>query len=109
MESGVLVTIDLSWSVPIPSDYYLELYGSEGTIALPPLRYKRKGDTKWSEYKAESEDVFAKETAHFVDCILGKGKPIVDGLDGLRTQEVIDAVYKSCRENSSIRVKKIEV
>lgn len=109
MESGALVTIDLSWSIPISSQYYLELYGSEGTITSPPLRYKRKGDTEWSEYKTREEDIFAKETAHFVNCILGKGKPIVDGLDGLRTQEVVDAAYKSCKESLWIKVKKEEV
>ena len=104
MESGALVSIDLSWSVPVPSDHYLEVYGSEGTITLPPLRYKRKDEIKWSEYKTKQEDVFAKETTHFVNCILGKEKPIVSGLDGLRTQEVIDAAYKSYKENLWIEV-----
>jgi len=109
MENGVLVTIDLSWSVSVPSEYYLEIYGSEGTITLPPLRYKRKGDAGWTEHKVQSEDIFAKETAHFVDCILGKRKPIVDGLDGLRTQEVMDSAYKSCRENCWVEVKRAKV
>lgn len=109
MESGTLATIDLSWSVPIPSDYYLELYGSEGTILLSPLKYKRKGDKEWTEYKSPEENVFAKETSHFVNCILGSEKPIVTGLDGLRTQEVIDAAYKSCRDGLWVKVKREEV
>ena len=109
MESGALVTISLSWSAPIPPEHYLEIYGSEGTITLSPLKYRRKGDKEWTEYNVENESVFGKETAHFVDCILGKGKPIVDGVDGLRTQEVMDAAYKSCRENCWIEVKKAEV
>ncbi|PJA61448.1 MAG: hypothetical protein CO162_06225, partial [bacterium (Candidatus Ratteibacteria) CG_4_9_14_3_um_filter_41_21] len=109
MENGALVTIDLSWSVPIPSEHYLEIYGSEGTITLPPLRYRRKDAQEWTKYEVQNENVFAKETAHFVNCILKKEKPIVDGLDGLRAQEVIDAAYKSCRENCRVEVKKAEI
>ena len=59
--------------------------------------------------EVQNENVFAKETAHFVNCILKKEKPIVDGLDGLRAQEVIDAAYKSCRENCRVEVKKAEI
>ena len=63
---------------------------------------------EWSEYKVEDENIFAKETLHFVNCILKREKPIVTGLDGLRTQEVIDAAYESCEGNLWIKVEREE-
>lgn len=113
MENGALGTIDLSWSIPIPQDFYLEIYGSEGSImiGLNNLRYKTQKTKKWVEVKKnkESLDPFGKEVNHFIECIQGKESPIVDGVDGLRALEVIEAAYESANQKTWTKVKLTEI
>ena len=109
MENGALGSIDLSWSIPIPQDLYLEIYGSEGSImvGLNNVRYRTERSGKWVEVRKnkESLDPFSKEVNHFVECIQRKESPIVDGVDGLRAMEVIEAVYESANQKTWIKVK----
>ncbi len=48
MENGALGTTDLSWSIPIPQDLYLEIYGSKGSImvGLNDVRYQAERSKK---------------------------------------------------------------
>jgi len=108
MKKGALATIDLSWSIPVPSDYYIEIYGSKGTILIgwSGVRYKTS-DEDWIELKNDSEarNPFIIEIEHFTKCIKGEEKPIVTGLDGLRVQEVIEAAYDSISSKDYQEVK----
>jgi predicted dehydrogenase len=48
---------------------------------------------------------FSKEVNHFVECIQGKESPIVEGVDGLRALEVIEAAYESANQKTWTKVK----
>jgi predicted dehydrogenase len=109
MENGALGSTDLSWSIPIPQDLFLEIYGSEGSImvGLNNVRYRTERSGKWVEVRKnkDSLDPFSKEVNHFVECIQGKESPIVEGVDGLRALEVIEAAYESANQKTWTKVK----
>jgi len=109
MENGALGNTDLSWSIPIPQDCYLEIYGSEGSIMIGSnsVRYQTERSKKWIEVRKnkESLDPFSKEVNHFIECIQDKESPIVDGVDGLRALEIIEAAYESANQKSWTKVK----
>jgi len=105
MENGSFGTIDLSWSIPYPQSFYLEVYGSEGSIMVgwDTLRYRNREMKEWIEEKEKfnaEEKAFTREINHFVDCIKGKETPTVNGVDGLRALEVIETAYKSSKEKN---------
>ncbi|GAH51252.1 unnamed protein product, partial [marine sediment metagenome] len=110
MESGSFGTIDLSWSIPYPQSFYLEVYGSEGSIMVgwDILRYQTNKTKKWTEVKGglKEEDAFIKEINHFVNCIKGREAPIVSGVDGLRALEIVEAAYRSNEEKVWINIKR---
>ncbi len=113
MENGVLGTIDLSWSVPVPHDFYLEIYGSEGSIMIGSngLRYQTKRSREWVVVEKEKKtlDSIGKEVSHFVQCVQNEEQPIASGIDGLRALEVIEAAYESANQGIWIEVESSKV
>jgi perosamine synthetase len=99
MEGGFFGTIDLSWNLPVPSSTYLEIYGEDGTILLKSdgIAYKFK---MWNEWKTipnqlNVKEAFSRQINHFVDSIVRHKSTIVNNEDGLRTQIILEAAYKS--------------
>ncbi|KXA90626.1 hypothetical protein AKJ57_04030 [candidate division MSBL1 archaeon SCGC-AAA259A05] len=108
MKSGSVGTVNLSWSVPHPSPYYLEVYGSENSILVGwnGLYLYDKDKEEWTETGKSSGEkkAFQKEISHFVDCIEEKETPAASGEDGLKALEIIEAAYRSEREGNWVRV-----
>ena len=98
LQSGCFATLAVTWSVPVPSTHYAEIYGSEGTILLGggDSRYRFGGEKEWIRIEGGLKQIGA-QMGHFVECIQNKTRPIVTGIDGLRVQEIIHAAYKSHR------------
>jgi perosamine synthetase len=106
LASGTTGTIDLSWSTPVPSLTYLEIYGENGTLLLSPgsLTYKFKD---WSEWKVENRQLdpnpgFLRQIDHFVEAVEGRKDLIVGAQDGLEAQKVIEAAYESIKLSEAI-------
>ena len=99
LKNGTRGVIDLSWSAPIPSKAYLEIYGEDGTalLDLQGISYKFK---TWDEFKRipnklTVKQAFALQIDHFVECILGQAPSIVHNEDGLKAQMAIESAYAS--------------
>jgi predicted dehydrogenase len=60
----------------------------------------RSGDIVIPE--VSGPEPLAAECAHFIDCILGRSKPINDGLSALRVLRALEAADRSMRENSAL-------
>ena len=96
---GVLGTLNCSWVTPV-SDSFVRIHGSEGGAvidynAAAGLRYKVAGDADWTEMQIDAPDRFARQAAHFLDCVEGKTCPLVSGKDGLAVMRVIESAYES--------------
>jgi dTDP-4-amino-4,6-dideoxygalactose transaminase/predicted dehydrogenase len=108
LANGVTGTAEMSWSLPIPSKTYLEIYGENGAALLDfeGISYKFK---TWDEWKRipnglDVKGAFARQTDHFITSIITKNPSIVCREDGEKSQVVIRAAYESSREGKTIRV-----
>ncbi len=102
-ETGIVGSLDISWSVGIGPSTCFEIYGSEGTVLIEwsSIRYRRRDEKDWTVEASNlpEDDAFRNETKHFINVVLGKEKPVVDGVDGIRAVEIIEAAYKSAEKN----------
>lgn len=98
-KGGVLGTLNCSWVTPV-AEAFVRIHGSEGLAvidynAAAGLRYKTADDADWTERHFDEPDRFARQAAHFLDCVEGKCEPRVGGQDGLAVMGVIEAAYES--------------
>lgn len=93
---GAIGTIEASWSSPA-SGNVIEVYGTEGAIVVDYFKtgisYYLTSTAKWEERENEGPDRFTLQARHFVDCVRNGSKPIVDGVDGMRANEIVDTVF----------------
>ena len=97
---GAIGTIEASWTSP-GSANIIEVYGTDGAIVIdyskPGVRFMVANSGQWQEEECSGPDRFVMQARHFVDCVRNGSKPIVDGTDGLRAAEVVDAAYAFAR------------
>jgi perosamine synthetase len=98
LKNGTTGSIEVSWTTPLPSAHYCEIYGEEGTmlLGLSGLSYKFKTWTDWKQVpnKGTPKDGFNRQLNHFVECIQGKHPHIVKPEDGLETQLLLEKAYQ---------------
>jgi predicted dehydrogenase len=98
-KSGVLASIDLSWSVSKEQPYYLSVYGSAGTLLIgwKESKYRRFTDDEWTVFgKGYSKvDAFTRQLDNFAGAILGNEPLVVAPADALASVQVIEAAYRS--------------
>jgi predicted dehydrogenase len=91
---------------------FLQVHGERGWAALNPAfafeeerRLFGKIQGRWFEQKFKVIDEFVLELDAFAECI-GRGRdPEPDGMEGLRDIAIIQAVYRSARENRTVQIK----
>lgn len=107
-KSGVMGTIDLSWSLNKEAPVYISIYGTEGTLLIgwKSSQYKLHGKGKVETFGKgyDKQKAFLNQGRHFIDCIRGKAKPVITPLDGLESVKVVEKVYESGRINKWIKV-----
>ncbi len=123
-ENDAIGVIDLSWSQRGGMDRRQEIYGTDGTIFIGnPLTdsslliFSEKGLSEgiYSEKRELSKgwaspslfkftDPFFRSIENFVTSILDDETPIITGEEGKRTQEVVEASYKSAQTGRPVLV-----
>jgi predicted dehydrogenase len=97
--SGVLGSIDLSWSVSKELPYFIAIYGSGGTILVgwKESKYRRSGDADWTVFGAgyNKFEAFQKQIENFAGAVRGEEPLRVSPEDALASVEVIEAAYRS--------------
>ena len=105
LASGVRGVMDLSWTLPVPSKTYLEIYGQEGSLVLDfeGLAYKFKTWDQWKRIpnQATMKEAFARQMEHFVGAIQGASVRVTNLEDGMRSQELIDKAYSSLNKENT--------
>ncbi|WP_130860691.1 Gfo/Idh/MocA family protein [Gracilibacillus phocaeensis] len=116
MESGVIFTIDPSWSRPkvFPTwgDVTMEIVGTEGSLSIDAFKQHfllysdRKNTVQQLPWLEDMDQVLIND---FVQCIQQKREPSITGEDGLRALEVVKAAYQSAEINQVVPIEKVEV
>lgn len=125
--SGAIATISVSDSIVAPWSWELTarenpaypatsescylIGGSAGGMSLPDLRvWHHDGAPDWwtpisaRNLTCRMEDPLAVQMAHFAQVILGREAPLVSGIEGLRSLEVVEAVALSSETGREITI-----
>ncbi len=118
--NGVAGTLDTSWSTPGYPVEQTEIFlqGSSGVLEMSDTRLHlylnqstgeyEKGWTTWHRASTDKAafdlspqyggEGYYNEDVHFIEACLCKQSPRVSWIDGLRVQEMMDALYRSASE-----------
>ena len=95
--SGVMGSIDLSWSLNKELPYYLSIYGSNGTLHVgwKEAKYRRTGDQEWTPFAGgyDKLQAFGAQIDNFVRAVRREEPPLIGLVDALASVEVIEAAY----------------
>jgi predicted dehydrogenase len=100
--SGVLGSIDLSWSVNKEQPYFIAIYGSAGTLLVGwrESKYRRSSDKDWNVFGNgyDKVDAFVRQLENFAAAIQGRAPLVVSPTDALASVEVIEAAYRAMQQ-----------
>lgn len=107
--SGIVANCISSYSSP-HNGY--RVIGTEGWIDMEPatpyngqtMTIRKDGVTAPRTLPAPVKNQFAGQLDHLAECILNNRTPIVAGEEGLADLRVIEAIYRSAAERTSVRI-----
>jgi predicted dehydrogenase len=101
--SGVMGSIDLSWSLHKEIDSYIDVYGSAGTVRVgwKQSKYRQASSPDWVVFGNGYNKVQAmgSQVRNFAKTLLGEEKLLITGNDAIASVEVIEAAYRSMRDS----------
>lgn len=105
---GARATIDLSWSIDKERPWYLEVYGSEGTIQVgwQSSRYRQRTSSDWVEFGTgyDKTQAMHDQVANFARAIAWEEPLRITAIDALASVDVMEAAYKSLSNDDWIEV-----
>jgi len=109
LPGGGVGTLDMSWAAPHQPWYqFLIVYGTKGRITTlgddVTIATRDAVETIPRPDDLPEHDSFIGEVRHFGECLRDGIAPGTDIHDALRTQEFLDAAYRSAKENRLISV-----
>jgi predicted dehydrogenase len=106
--SGVLGSIDLSWSINKEQESYINIYGTHGTlwIGWKESRYRQSGARDWVVFGKGYDKIqaFRSNIDNFARAIQGEEALRIGADDALASVEVIETAYADLRRNHWIPV-----
>jgi len=99
--AGVMGSVDLSWSLNKELDWYVNIYGSHGTIQVgwKESRYRQAGGKDWVVFGTGYHKVnaFRTQIQNFARAVRGEEKLLVTTDDAIASVDVVEAAYRSLR------------
>lgn len=96
--TGVMGTVDLSWSLNKELDWYLNIYGSGGTLQVgwKQSRFRSSGGD-WVVFGNgyQKTQAFRSQLSNFARAIRGTEKLLITAEDAIASVDVIEAAYRS--------------
>ena len=106
--SGVICSIDLSWSISKHRDSFLDIYGSRGAISVgwKSSSYIDFADGKWVAFGNGYNKVqaFRSQIENFAKAIRGEEPLLITGEDAMASVSIIDSAYRALRQNQWVPV-----
>jgi predicted dehydrogenase len=101
--SGVIGSIDLSWSINKEADSYINIYGSNGTVFVgwKESKYRQSSSRDWIIFGRGYDKIqaFRNQINNFSKAIRGEEPLLIAAEDALASVEVIEAAYAALRRN----------
>ncbi len=125
--SGVVATVSVADAIAAPWSWELTtgenpvyprttescylMGGSHGSLSIPDLRvWSHKGNPDWwspieqRSLKTRSADPLVLQVSHFAKVIRGRESPLVPGIEGLRSLQVVEAVQVAARTGKTLDI-----
>jgi predicted dehydrogenase len=106
--SGVMGSIDLSWSINKELDSYINIYGSNGTIMVGwrESKYRQSSSRDWIVFGKGYDKIqaFRSQLNNFARAIRGEEMLLIGPEDALASVEVMEAAYRALRRDHWINV-----
>jgi predicted dehydrogenase len=97
--SGVIGTINLSWTIKNASDDYIRIYGTQGTLCIgwKNSMYRPNGAADWIRFGEGYSTLKAvtRQMINLVEVVANEGVPETSAEDGLEAVRVVEAAYQS--------------
>jgi predicted dehydrogenase len=101
-EGGVMGNVDLSWSINKNLDYFVRIYGSQGTLSIgwKESKYKQTSSPDWVIFGQGYDKVqaFQSQIENFANAIRGTENLLITAEDALASVEVMEAAYAAMRQ-----------
>ena len=101
--TGIMGNIDLSWSIQKELDYYIRLYGSEGTISVgwKESKYRQASSSEWVVFGQGYNKIQAFQTQidNFAKAIRGEEQLLITADDGVASVEAVEAAYQALEKS----------
>lgn len=115
LESGMIVSIDPSWSrpqtYPTWGNVVIHFVGTKGNLSVDAFKqhnlYYNDEAGKIQE-QSWSEDMDGGLVNDFIQAVKTDSEPSITGTDGLRTLEVVKAAYRSNEQKQTVQLERIE-
>ncbi|WP_017296502.1 Gfo/Idh/MocA family protein [Nodosilinea nodulosa] len=97
--SGIMGNIDLSWSINKELDYYIRIYGSQGTISVgwKESKYRQSSSSEWIVFGQGYNKVqaFGSQIDNFSRAIWGQETLLITADDGVASVDAVEAAYRA--------------
>lgn len=106
--SGVVGSMDLSWSVNKELASYIDIYGSDGTIRVgwKESKYRQTSSPDWVTFGTGYDKFSAlrRQVENFGRAVRGEEPLLIAAEDALASVEVIEAAYRSLQQDDWVPV-----
>ncbi|EXY04987.1 Gfo/Idh/MocA family oxidoreductase [Bacillus cereus] len=114
-ESGIIGTLAASWSYVSKEDNSTIIYGEKATLRLEDdptnsliIQYKNGEVVKYELNKIQSNATVGQSNSHvieqFVDSVLSNKEPLINGVEGMKSLEVILAAIQSSETKQVVTI-----
>ena len=102
-KGNVTASVDLTWGINKEMPNFISIYGSNGTLHIGwrESKYKINSSPDWTVFGKGYDKVasFKGKIENFANALRGKEDLYIKPADALASVQVIDAAYKSMRQN----------
>jgi predicted dehydrogenase len=106
--SGVLGSIDLSWSINKELDSYINIYGSHGTVSVGwrESKYRQASGRDWVVFGKgyDKRQAFRAQIENFAGAIRGEQTLLITPEDAVASVEAVEAAYADLRRSHWVAV-----
>jgi predicted dehydrogenase len=102
-KNNVTASVDLTWGINKELPYFISVYGTNGTLHIGwrESKYKVNSNPDWTVFGKGYDKVasFKGKIENFANAMRGKEELFIKPEDALASVRVIDAAYKSLKQN----------
>ncbi len=102
-KGNVTASVDLTWGINKELPYFISIYGTNGTLHIGwrESKYKLNSNPDWTVIGKGYDKVasFKGKIENFADALRGKEELYIKPADALASVQVIEAAYRSMRQN----------